>query len=368
MTPDPAPLGDAPDVLSQRRAMLAGLGGLAAGALLASTANAGPLTPPPGPIASTPGPEPRIPINQTNTPGTSDSLFRITEPGSYYLTGNIIGQAGMNGIEIVSSGVTLDLMGFSLQGVTGALSGVFMAGFRRGITIRNGSVHWWPNDGLRIAIDSGLIESINAFENGGWGINDTGGYALHVRGCSAYTNRVAGTSGIQSGGIKVSNGAVVESCQARSNEGIGFQGGLGCVFAKCVAISNEQTGFFLEEGNIISGCSATTNGLGGIRVISKSLVLNNMCSGNDGQAGIFCSGSDCRIEDNNCVTNFEGIRVSGSGNFIARNTCSFNASQNWNIASGNVCLVVLAATSTAILGNSGGTSPGSTNPYANFTY
>lgn len=131
---------DPESTFSQRRAMLAGLGGLAAGAFMARSAQAGPLNPAPGPIASTPGPEPRIPVNQENTPGNSANTFVISQPGSYYLTGNVLGEAGKNGIRITSSNVTLDLMGFECRGVTGSLTGIYMAVFRRGITIRNGTV------------------------------------------------------------------------------------------------------------------------------------------------------------------------------------------------------------------------------------
>ncbi len=101
---------------TDRRALLAGLGGLAAGTFLtAGRAEAGPLNPPAAP-ASTPGPEPRIAVNAQNTPGNPDNLFRITQPGSYYLTGNIIGQSGRNGIQIAADNVTIDLMGFALLG------------------------------------------------------------------------------------------------------------------------------------------------------------------------------------------------------------------------------------------------------------
>jgi len=59
--------------------------------------NAGDLNPPPGPVASTMKTlsevEPRIAVNSINTPGDADSLFKITQPGSYYLTGNITGVA-----------------------------------------------------------------------------------------------------------------------------------------------------------------------------------------------------------------------------------------------------------------------------------
>jgi len=114
----------------------------AAGVLIA-----GPLTPPAGPIAPTNKTlqevEPRIAINATNTPGDADSLFKITQPGSYYLTGNITGVVGKHGIEIVDSGVTLDLMGFDLSGIPamGAFDGVSVTNFSlTNITIRNGSV------------------------------------------------------------------------------------------------------------------------------------------------------------------------------------------------------------------------------------
>src|SRR5262245_7050708 len=80
---------------------------------LAATAGllvAGPLTPPACPVASSyktlAEVEPRVAINAANTPGTGTCLFKITAPGSYYLTGNITGASGRHGIEISSSNVT----------------------------------------------------------------------------------------------------------------------------------------------------------------------------------------------------------------------------------------------------------------------
>ena len=116
-----------PGIGSENRATrtvlsLAALALLITGGLL----YAGPLNPPAGPVTSTyktlTEVEPRIAINATNTPGDaigdpSPSLFKITQPGSYYLTGNITGVEDTHGIEIVASGVTLDLNGFDLLGV-----------------------------------------------------------------------------------------------------------------------------------------------------------------------------------------------------------------------------------------------------------
>ncbi len=111
-------------------------------------ANAGGLNPPVGPIAPTMKTlaevEARIAVNSTNTPGDATSAFKITQPGSYYLTGNITGVAAKYGVAITASGVTLDLNGFDMLGVAGSLDGVSgtVIGLAN-IAIVNGSVRYW---------------------------------------------------------------------------------------------------------------------------------------------------------------------------------------------------------------------------------
>jgi hypothetical protein len=79
-------------------------GMLAVIAGLAVAAGAGPIDPPAGPVQSTMKGldqiEPRIAINAVNTPGDDDatpSTFKITQPGSYYLAGNLTGETGKAG-------------------------------------------------------------------------------------------------------------------------------------------------------------------------------------------------------------------------------------------------------------------------------
>jgi len=87
----------------------------------------------------------------------------------------------------------------------------------------------------------------------------------------------------------------------------------------------------------------------------------------DDGAGIYAASGN-RIEENVVSDNDVGIRVASGPNFIARNRARGNT-QNWSVASGNVCLVVTATKTTgAISGDAGGVAPGSTDPNANFTY
>src|SRR5437868_7397499 len=89
------------------------------GIIAAGTALAGPLNPPAGPVTSSyktlTEVEPRTAINAANTPGDSFSVFKITQPGSYYLTSGFAGVTGKTGILIASGGVTLDLNGFTIR-------------------------------------------------------------------------------------------------------------------------------------------------------------------------------------------------------------------------------------------------------------
>src|SRR4051794_16844860 len=84
-------------------------------AVQASTQAQGLLTPPgaPAPTMKTLDQvEPRIAI--TSVP------INISTPGSYYLTGNLIGATNTAGIAIYTGNVTLDLNGFALKGGGGA--------------------------------------------------------------------------------------------------------------------------------------------------------------------------------------------------------------------------------------------------------
>jgi hypothetical protein len=365
-----------------------------AACLVAGFVMAGPLNPPGGPIASTfktlSEVEPRTAINAANTPGDADSLFTITQPGSYYLTGSITGVSGKSGIKIASSGVSIDLNGFELRGVAGSLDGVTMttAYYLANISIRNGSARGWGRDGINLVEypPAGMsMTDILSADNARYGIG--AGYSAVLTRCNACANG--------SHGILAQDGATITDCGAESNTGIGIFTGSGCTIAHCTAFANGWHGIDVgDDGCVITACTVRENRVAGIftldqatisncsvsgsygddiEVASQCVVLNNTCSaagflGNDG-AAIHVLGTDNRIEGNNCTISTRGVDVDQAGNLIIRNTCSGNLT-NWSIVTFNAVAPIIAATGngSAISGNAYAGGLGSTDPNANFTY
>ncbi|HZW06459.1 MAG TPA: hypothetical protein VFF65_04995, partial [Phycisphaerales bacterium] len=167
--------------LVDRRVLLGAVGLAGVAALASARAKAGPLNPPAGAVGSTGKTltevEPRTAINAANTPGTATALYRITQAGNYYLTGPVAGVAGKSGIEIVADDVTIDLMGFRVQGVAGSLNGITTGGaiISDRTIIRNGRVSGWGDNGVYLSNGGGtgvgsVIEDVEAVGNAARGI------------------------------------------------------------------------------------------------------------------------------------------------------------------------------------------------------
>jgi parallel beta-helix repeat protein len=200
-----------------------------------------------------------------------------------------------------------------------------------------------------------------ALDNTGYGIYAI--YGCTLSGCAARGN--TGT------GIYASPYCSLSGCAAHGNTGTGIYASDGCTLGGCEASHNNNgDGIYASQGCTLSDCATSYNFSDGIEIYSDNRVVNCVCYGNgwfgDG-AGIHATSSDNRIEGNSVTDNDRGIDVDLAGNFIVRNSASGNT-LNWDVAAGNVCLVVQATTAGAISGNSGGTAPGSTDPNANFTY
>lgn len=310
---------------------------------------------PPGPPEPTPGPEARVAVNETNTPGDDDSVFKISGPGSYYLTGNVTGASGEAGIEIASDGVTLDLNGFELVGVEGSLDGVVVTTPflpRSNIAVRNGTVRSWGEDGVDVgAAVNVLVEDVAAVVCGRHGI--VGSLGGVISGCAVSSNVDRGISVVGSFtisecaavanigvGISAGDGSTVVDCTANSNGSapLSFPGihlGDGSAAVGCVANGNDQAGIVGRDGCTVTSCTANGNAGTGIFVQLGSSVVG--CSARDNE-GLGISGSNvCRVESSIASSNdLAGIAVGLSSAVL---NCSSISNLGEGINAGSGCSV-----------------------------
>lgn len=117
----------------------------------------GPLTPPgvPAPTMKTLAQiEPRIDVLALG----AQPPYIIAEPGSYYLSGNIIAANGQSGITILAQNVTLDLNGFTISSPFGGSTATAISSEQPAV-IRNGFI---KSNGIA----SNGTYSVNGFLNG----------------------------------------------------------------------------------------------------------------------------------------------------------------------------------------------------------
>ncbi|MFH0792671.1 MAG: right-handed parallel beta-helix repeat-containing protein [bacterium] len=319
----------------------------------------------------------RIEINSINTPGIlSNEQFRIEEPGSYYLGGNITGESGKSAITIFHTNVSLDLNGYALLGVPGSLDGVeaVIGGVgARNIVVRNGTVKDWGRYGINAGtLDGGLIEDLVVTNCGDTGIKLNDGFT--VSNCVSYEN---GGDGIEA----VSHSTIV-GCTAASNSGVGIRTLVGSTISNCTASLNQSGGIFSHQASTISNstargnaghgitarvgcgvfaCTADQNTSDGIQIQFGCQVVENNCFTinpiQSNGAGIHATNTDNRIEGNNVTRHAQGIKVDVGGNFIIRNSASGNTT-NYDITGIQTIGPIISATGTIT----------STNPWANFEY
>ncbi|MFH0792579.1 MAG: right-handed parallel beta-helix repeat-containing protein, partial [bacterium] len=254
--------------------------------------------------------DPRTAVNSTNTPGDADASYVISQAGSYYLTGSIVGVSTKHGIQITTAGVTLDLNGFSVIGVAGSLDGIKAEFSVDRAVVKNGIVTSWAGNGVKLHNES-LVEGVIASNNG-------------------------------STGIFVENYCIVRKCEARNNQSVGIWSYGASMIQDCVSANNTYSGIGIDgEGGQVVGCQSHFNGGGGIvanaggawlikdntcsrntysgvDVCYGNTILNNVCyyngSGAENGYGINVRCGSNRVEGNQCVDNDIGINALSNGN------------------------------------------------------
>ncbi len=340
----------------------------------------GTLTPPgaPAPTMKTLDQiEPRVAINNTNTPGDGTYAFVISSAGSYYLTGNLVADS-TNGIHVTASGVTIDLNGFRISRLAGIVGvGIAIDSLLRNCVVKNGSVTGFSTgidaDGTRggtlqqIAItdctnlgmrsgDGWQIDGCKANDNSGTGI--AAGADCNVSNCTGSNN---GNIGIYAG-----PGSSLRNCTASSNTGTGIFAAVSCTLTNCAARQNSAGGITAGQGSVVSGCSASSNPVHGISAaegctISNCSVASNTNGGITASKGCVVTGCSvyfnplhgisategCTISNCTVSNNFlDGIKAS-NGSLIRDNVCRFNGfgssgagihvTSNHNRIEGNNC-------------------------------
>lgn len=353
---------------------------------------AGPLNPPAGPVTSTMKTiaevEPRIAVNATNTPGDADSVYKITQPGSYYLAGNVATATGKAGIEITASNVTLDLSGFSITGagVTGDLDGVRASAALSGVTIRNGCVVSTGDDGIDLNSSSVVtIENVRVIGAQVRGISL--GARCVVRECSINTcgshgvwvgadSRVEHCSSIGSAGahgiVCNGTGVTVTDCTASRNAMSGISADFYDTVENCRCDNNAVNGILVDAGCVVRNNAVSQNGFVGILVDGNGInhIIGNRVNSN-GTAGsgagirvTASSGTNNNIEDNTVIQNPRGIDLLNGNNLVRRNWVSANTTNYAFIAGNRVAPIAIAPSSSA-------NTPaglGTTDPNANISY
>ena len=260
-----------------------------------SVALGGDLAPPVGPVAPTMKTlqqvEPRTPISAATTPGDADSLFRITQPGSYYLTSNVSVPSARNGIEIVSSGpVTLDFQGFSIIGQAGSLDGVSAAS--TSCTVFGGTIKGTAggigNNSAALVVDNMTIELVPTTGKYGvinfFGASESRVTDTSISGAGAYA--IALDNGLVSGctiscppngaGINVVRG-IVERCTVRdARTAVNVTN---AVVRDCVLLNSSTWGIFAFGSTSIERCMIVQTAGRGIDVSKGSSISDTTVFG-----------------------------------------------------------------------------------------
>lgn len=254
----------------------------------------GSLTPPgtPAPTMKTLAQvEPRTPI--------SSDQFTITSPGSYYLTCNLT--SSWTCIGITASGVTLDLMGYSLTGNRdGSYCGISLGGPLHDVVVRNGTIQAFGQGIQCSGAVNVRLENLVVSSNLYYGIYLSGESGNRCDGntVSDCIMRDNGSGGcFLCGSWGFCNGNKLVNCTVSGNGG-GMAAGIhldgnqgqcgGNVVLNCVIFGNNNRGIWAEyasgnriEGNHVTGQAGSSTG--GIRTegsCSNNLVLRNSCVGN----------------------------------------------------------------------------------------
>lgn len=194
--------------------------------------------------------------------------FPVTIDGSagasYLLTGSLsVPNENTSAIQITIDGISVDLNGFSIRGITtcGFIPYAVCApvGTGNGISgssntsVRNGTVIGMGGYGLDLGFD-GVVENVRVLNSGLGGIRLGGGSAA----------RAVTANGNNGFGVKVDFRGAVFSSIATNNSGNAVELGDGAIVRDTVVHSNGQNGIVCFSDCLATANEITSNGLAGL--------------------------------------------------------------------------------------------------------
>lgn len=193
--------------------------------------------------------------------------YTITQPGFYYLGGNLTYTGGATAITVNANDVTIDLMGFGLLSTGGLNSlGISIPG-RKNVEVRNGTVRGFNADGIYDSSGGYSYRFINLrLElNGLRGIALLDGRFHIIQNCSITEN---GNSGI---GLTGNGHMVTGNVVSKNFRGIACTGS-GHSLVSNVVVENTNYGFDLNATGtyLIDRNTAYNNGAGNISVFPSA--------------------------------------------------------------------------------------------------
>ncbi len=283
--------------------------------------------------------EARTPIQ--SLPGDSANRYIISQSGSYYLTGNIAGVIGKNAIGVTNgiSNVTIDLNGFTLTGINGALTGI-NAPQVSNLSVSNGTIFNFPLFGINAGVNGATrLERLIISHCAGGGA--AAGPFASVRNC---TFLVCGSA--TSPSLLVLNESIVDRCVVQGNPGgDGIQADYNSIVSTCIASENAGSGIVTNGASVrIVGNNCLANLGDGIRggsfvdISDCTVCLNGSASNAATSGGIRLTSSSGRVDrcfSNNNLGRGIAVDLVNGGNTITRNSSVANTTANYAIASGN---------------------------------
>jgi hypothetical protein len=315
---------------------------------------------PPGP----PGPtmksleqvEPRTPI--------SSLPFNISQPGSYYVTGNLTASAPLSsGITVSANDVTIDLNGYTITGPAMNPNAGIAQTTGRNTRVHNGTVRGWS---YGILLTEARVDHVTVVGNSDDGIqvfqstvsdvvaidNNRGIYAL-----SSTVTRCQVIGGGSAGQNLFGERAVIEDCIVSDSLVDGIVGKEGSVISNSAALFSGEDGIVLEQGSRVERSMARENAQDGIELLGGSTAVYCTSMWNNAfgvGSGFWVQGTGNSIESNVSVSGGAqnaGFATDGAGNVFLNNTSQGHGASNYSIASSAATSGAITSAPTSVGGN-----------------